>query len=99
MRATGGSCIYHFSKWVRLNVVFRAYFDNFIILVILVNCIFMMFENPNDPNQFQLMEYIFAIIFLIEMLCKWAGLGLWGTFKKKWFPESETHVNDKDYYG
>lgn len=68
---------------VLLNMVSKAiistsFFDNFTTMVILLNCITMMLNNPIDPNPPQFfadIEIIFLILYTGEMVLKILGLG------------------------
>ena len=64
------------------KVVLSKYFDNFILLVILVNCILLAldvkspsFENSKTYEVIDTAEYVFIVIFTIEMLIKTLAFG------------------------
>ncbi|XP_048586351.1 sodium channel protein 1 brain isoform X2 [Nematostella vectensis] len=48
-----------------LKLITNQYFEMFVLLTILVNCVFLAMTNP--PEQ---PEYVFAAIYTIEMFCK-----------------------------
>jgi len=70
------------SRWRRtfLNIANNKYFENFIMLVILSNCFLMAIEPPkadsNDQPIWKIMEYVFQIIYTIEMFIKIFAQGL-----------------------
>ena len=57
--------------------MFHRWFDRFILLTIIVNCIFLAIDDPNLPNlDYQtIADYFFLVIFTIEMLLKIVALG------------------------
>ena len=64
------------------KVVLSKYFDNFILLVILVNCILLAldvkspsFENSKTYEVINTAEYVFIVIFTIEMVFKVIAFG------------------------
>ena len=68
---------------VLLNMVSKAiistsFFDNFTTMIILLNCITMMLNNPIDPNPdpfFEYIEIVFLVLYTGEMVLKIMGLG------------------------
>jgi Ion transport protein len=53
------------------------WFDRFILLTILTNCVFLAMDDPNvPPLDYQIIsDMVFQIIFTIEMTCKIIALG------------------------
>ena len=74
---------------VRLGIarfVEWSMFDAFILLVIIANCVMMAYSSPlvEVPSYFKKVEFIFNIIFLIEMFLKIVALGLSDYLKDSW---------------
>ena len=62
-----------------------TYFERLSIFVILVNCVTLGLYDPSDPDchtqrcqTLDTMEKVIYVFFLIEMLCKWMAMGLFG---------------------
>jgi len=53
------------------------WFDRFILLVILTNCVFLAIDDPNvDPLYYQqIADYVFMGIFTVEMCLKIIAMG------------------------
>lgn len=75
------------------HLLASAGFDGGINLAILFNIIFMAMEYHNMPGWYEdmlnLMEVVFAMVFLIEMLLKWIGYGGF-----KWYFEELSNCFD-----
>jgi len=52
----------------------HPWFDLFILLVIIVNCVFLSLKNQ-DSLIINIMDYVFLVIFTIEMMLKIIALG------------------------
>lgn len=89
-RAARGGVVTKISRAMRNYIVCQPWFDTFILCVIIANCITMMLEKPNQDNNFGVLELTFNIIFIVEMVLKWIGLGFFGpatskgVYKSKW---------------
>ena len=59
-------------------IIGTEWFNNLTIIVILVNSLMMMFDNPTEePGPFMLvMEDIFTYFYTVEMFLKIIGMGL-----------------------
>jgi len=66
-----------FRKFVHKLVINKA-FDVFIDLLIIANCVFLMLENPRRVGDalFENANYVFTVIFILEMLFKIIALGM-----------------------
>ena len=83
----------HPSSWLKLRIkcfqlVTHVYFDQFIMICIILNIIAMACEyngmNMTYQHVLQVIEYIFYSIFCIEMILKLLGLGIRQYFYFKW---------------
>lgn len=68
-----------------IRLVTWPYFERLSIFVILVNCVTLGLYDPSDPDchtqrcqTLDTMEKVIYVFFLIEMLCKWMAMGLFG---------------------
>jgi hypothetical protein len=60
-----------------ISIVLNPWFDRFILMVIIANCIFLALDDPGEEqnaDQF-IAELIFLIIFTIEMILKVLAMG------------------------
>ena len=67
------------------SLTMRTYFERVSIFVILLNCVTLGLYDPFDPEcssqkcqTLDTMEKIIYAFFLVEMLCKWMAMGLFG---------------------
>merc|ERR1740123_2562651 len=72
-----------FRYYLRKNIVQSPIFENFILLAILSNCVFLAMESPtleeDKPELRKLLddaEYVYFWIFLLEMILKMISFGL-----------------------
>ena len=77
-------------KVIRHKIVCTKWFANFILIAIIINTIFLAMTDPladdDDPLQMFIAqaEYVFFAIFLLEMILKMLGLGLYGKYYDPW---------------
>ncbi len=62
------------------------FFDPFILLIVLLNCILLALIDPTKPddeqkNYIKIGEIVFSVIYIIEMLLKVSILGVNGYFR------------------
>ncbi len=62
------------------------FFDPFILLIVILNCIFLALIDPTKPDDEQqtyikIGEIVFSVIYIIEMLLKVPVLSLSGYFR------------------
>jgi hypothetical protein len=81
------------SGWNKLRyltmerVVRSKAFDIIILAAIMANCVFLAMDNPNltddDPikKAGNVAEWVFLVIFTVEMLAKWVALGFFSPWK------------------
>jgi len=88
---TDALCIFSPDNPVRLvcvRIIHHPWFEPFIILLILINCGFLAYENPyiteSDIKILIVADHVFAILFFIEMVLKLIALGGWKA-KKAYF--------------
>ena len=68
--------------WIRWHIVTRTWFENTILVLIILNCTLIAFSNPRlSPSHWSNRlssetELAFNLVFLIEMLLKMYALGL-----------------------
>lgn len=71
---------------------FRRWFENFILLAIIANCIFIAMDNPlnsKDSTETKIVEkteIVFAVIFTLEMVRLPAALHLYADVLRAWEP-------------
>eukprot|EP01084_Bolivina_argentea_P006659 12632_1 len=70
-------------RFVRQEIVQTSWFETVILIVILINCVFLALDNPTNEDEtlqdvILITEYCFTVIYIIEMLLKWIGLGFFG---------------------
>jgi hypothetical protein len=73
-------------SWV-VRVIQHSWFDRFILGAILLNCVFLALAPPSDqpePLYLTMADAIFTAIFTVEMILKFAGLGIRGYFQDLW---------------
>ena len=62
------------------NLVNEDWFNNTILVIILINTIFLAAEHYDQPDALEtagkIANYIFSVIFFIEMILKLFGLGI-----------------------
>eukprot|EP00759_Apiculatamorpha_spiralis_P047084 PhF_6_TR42990/c0_g1_i1/m.65569/K04857/CACNA1S; voltage-dependent calcium channel L type alpha-1S len=71
----------HPTRMLNVAIVDSKLFQNFILLVIIVNCVTMALDDPSGadtPLQHAVdnMDYVFLVIFILEMLLKMVAMGL-----------------------
>ena len=72
------------------KLLINPLFDAFILVVIVINCIFMALSNPrlnsdeNDEYYIEIGSYFFNIIFVVEMILKLIGYGPVKYFGDRW---------------
>jgi len=92
------------SRCVRHRIVWSTTFDRLILVAIFANCIFIAMDNPLREDDhplkmtLQTAEKVFAIIFIIEMVIKWIGLGWCGKCKLDVVGEGEDQI-EVEYCG
>lgn len=75
---------------VLLNIVESKIFEAFIILCILISSILLTFNDVNlktgstANKTLSAFDYLFRIIFIIEMIMKWTAFGLKKYFNDWW---------------
>eukprot|EP00466_Bigelowiella_natans_P004329 jgi/Bigna1/69667/fgenesh1_pg.9_\ len=90
----------YMSRWARVNITSKAWFDNVILILILFNCVLLAFSNPLNPETHwevkvsRILDPIFLSIFIIEMFLKILALGLWRETKS----EEELPGMPEEYY-
>ena len=74
-----------------LRLVTHKAFDSFVLLVIILNCMSMASRSPLEPERgtpkaefLKKAEFIFNVIFTIEMLLKMAAYGIGGYLNDLW---------------
>mmetsp|Transcript_12403 Transcript_12403/g.1856 ORF Transcript_12403/g.1856 Transcript_12403/m.1856 type:complete len:100 (+) Transcript_12403:113-412(+) len=59
-----------------IGIVLNPWFDRFILLVILANCITMAMSDPNETVEWiEIAELVYLVIFTIEMILKVIAMG------------------------
>ena len=60
-----------------IQIVINPWFDRFILLVIIANCVVLSIENPNEEKgqAAEILDYIFLTLFTCEMVFKIIALG------------------------
>nr|AAC63049.1 voltage-gated sodium channel homolog BdNa1 [Bdelloura candida] len=85
----------YYRVWWRIRcltfkVVDHKYFETFILFMIAFSSLTMTLEDkylPNYPmleNTIYILDKVFTIVFLMEMLLKWMAIGLYKYFKDPW---------------
>eukprot|EP00754_Rhynchopus_humris_P029961 Rhum_TRINITY_DN15245_c7_g1::Rhum_TRINITY_DN15245_c7_g1_i1::g.146874::m.146874 len=71
-------------NWVRARLLYNPWFERFWLTVILANCVTLAMEDPTDKHCVtkrcgftHKADYIFTNLFVVEMLLKLVGLGLY----------------------
>jgi hypothetical protein len=62
------------------DLLANAYFDNFVLVVILANSICLAIDNPTEEKEdkvLQRLDILFTVIFVVEMVVKVTALGFW----------------------
>ncbi|CAG7831981.1 unnamed protein product, partial [Allacma fusca] len=78
------------ARWVATKIVCHPIFEWTILALILASSITLCFEDVTLQHKKDLNDALFYInttftgIFLMEMLLKWFGLGLWSYFTSSW---------------
>jgi len=84
LRANGEGVIAKASRLARFTFfkgIRNKIFDNFILVVIIVNCVTMIWEK--EDALLDAVEKTCTYIFIIEMLLKWFAFGLYGHYSEK----------------
>ncbi|KAJ9451264.1 Sodium channel protein 60E [Diplonema papillatum] len=75
------------NKTVKQLVVWK-WFNRFVVFIIAVNILAMCLDHYGISREFEnaieAVSFVCNIIFILEMLLKWAGLSIKGYFKDKW---------------
>lgn len=70
------------------NLIRSTFFDWFIMICIIINTVFMAAKSFGEPHEFtravEILNYIFATVFTIEMVLKLLGLGFKQYFGDGW---------------
>lgn len=83
------------SKIIRHKILFTKWFEYLILFAIIANTFCLAMVNPlkpaDDPIQLFVAqaEYFFFAVFLLEMIFKMIGLGLYGKFYDPWLRKRE----------
>eukprot|EP01041_Mallomonas_annulata_P006818 gene6818-13815_t len=86
---TGSNVLIDYSKqqgFVR-RIVTHHYFDNVMIVVIIINCIFLTLADPRKDFQYAYLEtadITFDVIFIVECLAKIMGTSIGLYFSNQW---------------
>jgi voltage-gated cation channel len=73
-----------------LRIVEHALFETFILIIIAASSICLTLEDVNMRegdrlyNALKILDYVWAGIFIVEMLFKWFGIGLKGYYTDPW---------------
>ncbi len=60
-----------------LAIVMNAWFDRYILLVIMANCVFLAIDDPSkEALNYQIVaDYVFLVIYTLEMVLKIIAMG------------------------
>ncbi|ETO31616.1 voltage-gated Ca2+ channel, alpha subunit, partial [Reticulomyxa filosa] len=80
--------------WIRHGIVQSKWFELFILITIIVNCVMLALDNPRNnskqlENGIQISEYVFTAVYLMEMVTKLLGFGVWGIHEERGKKERE----------
>ncbi|KAM9376249.1 sodium channel protein type 4 subunit alpha B-like [Pholidichthys leucotaenia] len=71
-----------------LSIVEHRLFEAFIIIVIVLSCLALVFEDIHKSQRMvvvlDIADIVFTVLFLVEMLLKWAALGFRKYFTSFW---------------
>jgi len=91
-----------FSDQVRWSITYHPLFDNFIMFLILTNCVFLAIEYPKLEEGSTLWkvlktaDFFYNLLFTIEVAVKWTAYGFWGHFVEVYGPQD---FYEKTYVG
>lgn len=66
-------------RQIVINIVFNAWFDRFILLVIVANCVTLALEDNLDEELKFIFEWILLGIFTVEMTLKIIAMGFFSS--------------------